>query len=187
MPDLGDLTPAASAPGHATSTRVDAMPQVRVAVDDRLPTPRTTHIRRPADQCSAPIVRLELRLSRRAQSIGLARRILDSVLHAMAVDQHCRAELLLALSEGCANVVQHAVGADGYDVRVTFDEDRCVVDIIDDGRGAVRPPLIPSMPDVTAERGRGLSIMARSTDSLQISPRQPHGLAVRFTKRLTSP
>jgi len=24
-----------------------------------------------------------------------------------------------------------------------------------------------------------------TTDSLQISPRQPHGLAVRFTKRLT--
>jgi anti-sigma regulatory factor (Ser/Thr protein kinase) len=40
------------------------------------------------------------------------------------------------------------------------------------------------MPDVIEERGSGLTIMAMSTDSLQISRRRPHGLAVRFTKRL---
>jgi hypothetical protein len=47
---------------------------------------------------------------------------------------------------GCTNVVQHAVGADGYEVRVTFD-DCCVVDIIDNGRQTVRLPIEPSMPD----------------------------------------
>jgi serine/threonine-protein kinase RsbW len=135
----------------------------------------------------APVLGLELRLPRHAGSVALARRILDSILQAMAVDQDCRAELLLALSEGCTNVVQHAVGADGYEVRVTFEEDRCVVDILDSGRGTVRFPFDPSMPEVTEERGRGLSIMAMSTDSLQMSPRRPHGLAVRFTKRLISP
>jgi len=94
------------------------------------------------------------------------------------------AELLLALSEGCVNAVQHATGADGYEVRAVLDEECCVVDIADNGRSAVRLPVSPSMPDVIEERGRGMSIMAVSTDSLQISPRRPHGLAVRFTKRL---
>lgn len=133
----------------------------------------------------APVVRLELRLPRQAESVGLARRILGSVLRAMAIDQRCQDELLLALGEGCANVVQHAVGADGYEVTVTFDDDCCVVDIIDDGRHSRQLPVDPPMPDPTRERGRGLSIMARLTDSLQIRPRRPHGLAVRFTKRLT--
>jgi serine/threonine-protein kinase RsbW len=146
--------------------------------------PRAASGRRAADRRGAPVVRLELRLPRQAESVGLARRVLDSVLHAMAIDQHCRDELLLALGEGCANVVQHAVGADGYEVRVTFDDDCCVVDIIDNGRHAPQLPVNPSMPGLTHERGRGLSIMAMTTDSLQISPRQPHGLAVRFTKRL---
>jgi hypothetical protein len=39
-------------------------------------------------------------------------------------------------------------------------------------------------PDPTYERGRGLSIIAMVTDSLHLTPRRPHGLAVRFTKRL---
>jgi serine/threonine-protein kinase RsbW len=156
-------------------------------VDDGITAPRAANGRRSADRRGAPVLRLELRLPRQADSVGLARRILDSILQAMAVDQDCRAELLLALSEGCTNVVQHAVGADGYEVRFTFDEDCCVVDIIDNGRGIVRFPIDPSMPEITEERGRGLSIMAMSTDSLQMSAHRPHGLAVRFTKRLSSP
>ena len=156
----------------------------RVAVDDVLPAPGAANGRRAADG-RAPVVRLQLRLPRQAESVGVARRVLDSVLHAMAIDQHCRDELLLALGEGCANVVQHAVGADGYEVSVSFDDDCCVVDILDNGRRAPQLPVNPSMPHAIEERGRGLSIMAMTTDSLQISPRQPHGLAVRFTKRLT--
>jgi serine/threonine-protein kinase RsbW len=150
-----------------------------------LAAPCATNSRRSTDQRSAGVLRLELRVSRQPDSVSLVRRILDSVLHAMAVDEHCRTELLLALSEGCTNAVQHAAGTDMYEVRVTFD-DYCVVDIVDEGRRAVRFPSNPSMPDLTEERGRGLSIMAITTDSLQVSPRRPHGLAVRFTKRLIS-
>jgi serine/threonine-protein kinase RsbW len=153
-------------------------------VDDMLPTPRAANGRRWDDRRNAPIVDLELRLPRQAESVGLARRILDSVLHATAVDRRCRTELLLALSEGCSNVVQHAVGVDLYEVGITFDAGYCVVDIIDNGRRAARLPVNLLMPDPTDERGRGLSIMAMCTNSLQISPRRPHGLAVRFTKRL---
>jgi hypothetical protein len=48
----------------------------------------------------------------------------------------------------------------------------------------VRLPIDLSLPDPSEEGGRGLSIMAMSTDSLRLTPRRPHGLAVRFTKRL---
>jgi serine/threonine-protein kinase RsbW len=183
-PGCRDASRARSRPRDADASRCHT--PVWVAVDDLLAAGRAANGRSSADQCSTPVLHLELRLPRQADSVGLARRILGSVLQAMAVDQDCRSELLLALGEGCANVVQHAVGADGYEVRVSFDDDCCVVDITDNGRG-MRFPINPSMPEVTAERGRGLSVMAMSTDSLQISPRRPHGLAVRFTKRLISP
>ena len=152
-------------------------------MDDLFPTFRAAN-RRPAVQRGAPVVCLEMRLARQAESVGLARRVLDCVLQAMVIDQECRAELLLALSEGCANVVQHAVGSDDYEIRVRFDDDCCVVDIVDDGRREATFPVRPSMPKANYERGRGLRIMAMSTDSLQVSPRRPHGVAVRFTKRL---
>jgi serine/threonine-protein kinase RsbW len=186
MPDPGltPAKPAATGAGQSMSTQVGAMPPSRVAVDDVLLASRAANGRRPAGRRRAPVVRLELRLPRHAESVGLTRRILDSILQAMTIDQHCRDELLLALGEGCANVVQHAVGADGYEVHIGFDDACCVVNIIDNGRHALQLPTNPSMPDLTEECGRGLSIMALSTDSLQISPRQPHGLAVRFTKRL---
>jgi serine/threonine-protein kinase RsbW len=138
----------------------------------------------PDDRRNSPILRLELRLSRDTASVGLARRILESVLQAMAIDEQRRDALVLALSEGCANAVQHAVGADGYQVRVSFDENCCVVDILDTGRSVPRLLIDRPMPHVTAEGGRGLSIMAMSTDSLHMTLRRPHGLAVRFTKRL---
>jgi serine/threonine-protein kinase RsbW len=131
-----------------------------------------------------PVLRLDLHLLRQVWSVRVARRTLDRVLQAMAVDQRCRADLLLALSEGCTNVVEHAIGSDSYEVRVTFDLDCCVVDIIDTGHGVAPPPTKPSMPAAGKLRGRGLSIMALSTDTLQISPQRPSGLAVRFIKRI---
>ena len=93
-------------------------------------------------------------------------------------------QVFVGLLEVGAHSLEHATGADGYEVRAVLDEECCVVDIADNGRSAVRLPVSPSMPDVIEERGRGMSIMAVSTDSLHISPRRPHGLAVRFTKRL---
>lgn len=131
------------------------------------------------------VLRLSLGLPRQPASVGLARHVLGFALEAMAVDPKCRAGLLLALNEGCTNAVQHAEGTDVYEVRVSFDEDCCIVEILDSGRGIEQLPVSTSMPDMTAERGRGLAIIAMSTDSLRITARRPQGLAVRFTKRLT--
>lgn len=128
---------------------------------------------------------MTLDLRRELDSVGIARRVVDTFLQTVEMDPDRRAELLLALSEGCTNAVEHATGADGYEVHVTLDGDCCVVDIVDAGRDTVRLPIDLTMPGPTEERGRGLSIMSMSTDSLRLTPRRPHGLAVRFTKRLT--
>jgi serine/threonine-protein kinase RsbW len=126
-----------------------------------------------------------LGLRRESASVGVARRIIDGALRAMGAGVGCRGELVLALSEACTNAVKHAVGTDGYEVRVTVDDDRCVVEVIDAGRGVVRLSDDPALPGPAGESGRGLSIIAMCSDSVQMTARQPHGFAVRFTKRLT--
>lgn len=156
-------------------------------MDDIPPVFHASNGRRSTVLRRATVLGLRLRLSRQPESVGLARQVLDTVLESRGVEEGCHAALLLALSEACANVVQHAEGADDYEVRVSFEEDCCIVDILDNGPGTVLLPVNPSMPDITAECGRGLAIMAMSTDSLRMTPRRPHGLAVRFTKRLASP
>ena len=154
-------------------------------VDRIIPDPRAVNGRGLAGRHAVPGLRMVLGLPREPASVGVARRVVDTALQAVGVDPDCRADLILALSEGCTNVVKHAAGANGYDVRVTFDGDCCVVEIIDTGRNTIRLPIDLTPPDLTDDRGRGLSIIAMSTDSLQLTPRRPHGLAVRFTKRLT--
>jgi serine/threonine-protein kinase RsbW len=153
--------------------------------DGVVPDPRAANGRGQAGRHGVPGLRMVLCLRREPASVGVARRIVDTALRSVGVDPDCRADLTLALSEACTNVVKHAAGADEYEVRLTFDEDCCIVEIIDTGRHAMRLPIDLTPADPTDERGRGLSIIARSTDSLQLTPRRPHGLALRFTKRLT--
>lgn len=186
MPDpyVTSVAPVARGAAQAGPPHADLSARVGTAPEGP-PVPYDSPGRRPVDRHDTAILRLGLRLSRDKASVGLARRILDSVLDAMGTGEQCRDDLALALSEGCANAVQHAVGSDGYEVRVSFEERCCVVDILDNGQDVLRPPLNRSTPHTAGEQGRGLSIMAVSTDSLHLAPRRPHGLAVRFTKRLT--
>jgi serine/threonine-protein kinase RsbW len=155
--------------------------------DGPIPDPQPANGRRPAGRAGNPGLRMTLGLHREPASIGVARRVVDTALQAAEVDPNRRDKLLLALTEACANVVKHAQGSDGYEVRLTFDDDCCIVDIIDTGRHQLRLPTDLTPPDPTHEpgRGRGLSIIAALTDSLHLTPRSPHGLAVRFTKRLS--
>lgn len=154
-----------------------------VTADGAIPDPRTVNDRHPARRRGIPGMRMVLGLRRESASVGVARRIVDGALRAMGAGADWRDELVLALSEACTNAVRHAVGTDGYEVRVTVDDSRCVVEVIDGGRHAVRLPARPTLPGPAVEGGRGLSIIAMCSDSVQMTPRRPHGFAVRFTKR----
>lgn len=156
-----------------------------VTVDGNIPPPLAVTGRPWAGRHGISGLRMAFGLRREPASVGVAQSVVDMTLQALGVDPNCRDELILAVTEACANVVEHAEGADGYEVRVTVDDDCCIVDIIDTGRRVVRLPIDLTPPDPTSKRGRGLSIIATMTDSLHLTPRRPQGLAVRFTKRLS--
>ena len=120
-----------------------------------------------------------------ATTVATPRRELDDTLSALGVTADCRDDLALALSEACANAVEHAGLGDDYRVTVTADRHGCVVEIADCGVGLAAAG--PDGPGVTAlpARGRGMKIMQACTDWLELHPVAPHGLAVRFGKRLT--
>jgi serine/threonine-protein kinase RsbW len=127
---------------------------------------------------------LTWRLPRVAATVSMPRRALDSALKALGVTAECRGDLMLALNEACANAVEHArVGAD-YRVTITADAHRCAIEIVDCGVGlADAGPDRRDVPPASL-RGRGMAIIRACTDSLDLAPVQPHGLAVRFSKRL---
>ncbi|MFF0725138.1 ATP-binding protein [Streptomyces sp. NPDC004134] len=134
-----------------------------------------------------------LRLRREAASVPLARRLLVGAMETAGVDPDVAFDLSLALTEACANAVEHGGAAPGEDYRVTahFDGDRCHIEVIDSGPGFATPTPHPDSPatpppltDTGAEGGRGLFLIAELSDHVDIRDRPGRGAVVSFDKIL---
>ena len=127
-------------------------------------------------------VTLTLSLPRDRQTVPLTRRVLDAALTLFSVSKDCRSDIALAVGEACANAVEHAATGAEYRVTVSIHEDRCVIDVVDDGVGvdAVETPEVG--PD--DEAGRGLRIIRALADVVELRRGNPRGAALRIIKRL---
>lgn len=118
----------------------------------------------------------------------MARRILAVTLGTVGVTEECRADILLALAEACANAVTHARPADKYRVAVDIDDARCLIEVVDSGAGLTAADLPDGRPDpVLDESGRGLHIIRALSDQFRLSSNERTGTHVWFAKRLERP
>jgi serine/threonine-protein kinase RsbW len=129
---------------------------------------------------------LVLCLPRDAATARVTREVLDASLSALHVSEDIRGDITLALGEACANVIQHADPSDEYEVRVRLTSSRCVVEVVDTGRGFDSAFLSRAQADqvATAEHGRGLRIIDALAENLQITNRPLQGAIIRFEKPL---
>ncbi|MEU6174853.1 ATP-binding protein [Streptantibioticus parmotrematis] len=131
-----------------------------------------------------------LHLRREAASVPLARRLLLGTMETAGVDPDISYDLCVALSEACANAVEHA-GTSGGDYRVTahIEGDRCRIEVTDSGPGFTpsleRRPVraLPSRPQ-QAEHGRGMFLIEALVDHVQFQNRPGRGAVVSFDKVL---
>src|SRR4051812_253081 len=106
------------------------------------------------------IVRIKVAfwLPRTAQSVAVAPGILDHILAQFGVQQDCREDLALAVSEACSNAVRHAHGGTEYQLLAESTDSECTIIVNDDGPGlSAEEPRV--MPGPSALSGRGLAIM----------------------------
>jgi serine/threonine-protein kinase RsbW len=141
-------------------------------------------------------IKMVLYLPRDAASVPVSRQVLDGCLQTLGVSPDTRTDIALALSEACANVIQHADPADEYEVLATTGKGRCVIEVIntahrdatdsggDDGPGGqvFTPPRAPVSP--TAEHGRGLQIIDAVADNVRLTRNTSDGTTVHFEKEL---
>jgi anti-sigma regulatory factor (Ser/Thr protein kinase) len=125
-------------------------------------------------------VRLSLSLPRDASTVPKTRGVLDAALALFSVSRECRDDIALAVGEACANAVEHAADGADYEVTVTIRDDRCVIDVIDDGVGVAEPVDLEAGPD--AETGRGLRIIRALADVVEFRRDRNHGAALRIVK-----
>lgn len=87
-------------------------------------------------------------------------------------------DLVLALTEACANAVLHADGS-RYAVRIDVRAARCTIEVVDGGAGFTDSDLHVAP---TATHGRGLRIIRTLVDDVEFE-RDHEGMLVRLTKR----
>jgi serine/threonine-protein kinase RsbW len=125
---------------------------------------------------------IALRLPRDAAGVPIVRQLLDATLRSLGVLPQIRDDIQLMLSEACANAIRHARAGDDYTVSASLMGDRCIIKVVDEGRG-FDPALVPA-PRPGAEHGRGLQIMRALADVLTVVSHEGKGSVVRMEKGL---
>src|SRR3954463_15243379 len=117
---------------------------------------------------------VRLNLPREVDSVPAVRRLLRCALAILHVDRQSGADLEIALTEACANVVKHASGADKFEVRLDVAADRCTIDVLDNGAGFDAAVAGDMSPAADSERGRGLYLIKALGEKvrMQSAPRR---------------
>ena len=122
---------------------------------------------------------LELTLPARAENVAVARHAIGGLGDVIDVSDQTLADVKLAVTEACTNVVVHAYPAgDGpMGVRATVNDDLLRIVIIDQGRGILPRADSPGL-------GLGLPLIATLAESLELGTGRNEETEVRMTFRL---
>ncbi|HXP21739.1 MAG TPA: ATP-binding protein [Streptosporangiaceae bacterium] len=151
-------------------------------------------------------VRFCLVFPRETISIPVVRRVLGDTFSRLGVDPDDISDMLLAVTEACTNVLRHAGPGRRYEVVVQVGRNRCVLQVLDSGRGfdpvrlpsrrahLRRPPVRPvSLLGRRArnieiaqlpESGRGMAIMRACVDDVSLRTGPGRGTVVSLRKRI---
>jgi serine/threonine-protein kinase RsbW len=125
---------------------------------------------------------VRLDLPREVDSVPAVRKLLRCALAVLHVDRESGEDLELALTEACANVVDHADGADKFEVHLDVAHNRCSIDVVDDGTGFDADAMDGSTPAGGSERGRGLFLIRALSDNVRMYSSPREGSMIHFEK-----
>ncbi|AGL19718.1 ATP-binding protein [Actinoplanes sp. N902-109] len=125
-------------------------------------------------------ISLHLNLPREVDSVPAVRRLLRCALAVFEVDREIGNDLEIALSEACANVVRHAAGADSIEIQLDVAEDRCAIDVSDNGAGFDADAV--AEPTTAGEHGRGLFLIKALSENVRMQSSPRRGSLIHFEK-----
>ena len=125
----------------------------------------------------------ELKLPAFAENVAVVRHAIGGLAEVRPIDEQTLADIKLAITEACTNVVIHAYedGEHGLlEVDASLDGDCLTVIIRDNGRGIVPRPDSPGL-------GLGLPLIATLVETLELGKDDIDHTEVRMTFNLTAP
>lgn len=134
---------------------------------------------RRAEEVALPDV--ELHLPARPETVAIARQAVCGVGDALVLEEGRLADVALAVTEACTNVVMHAYpeGDGDYELRVWVQHHRMLIVVRDYGQG-----VTPRMPGVKTGLGLGLPLMLAVCDEVTFARGIDGSTEVRLAFRL---
>ena len=129
-------------------------------------------------------IRYSLRLPRDVVTVPLVRTICRDAMHRLGVTTDCQGDVALALTEACANVVQHAAGENEYEVLIDFCGGVCHIRVLDKGRGIDLRDSSRTETILDQDSGRGIVLMRLLVDRIAFESRPEDGTIVHLQKTL---
>ena len=131
-------------------------------------------------------IHLVLRLPRHPRTIAFVRDFARDALELVAAHDEAMKDISVALSEACANAVEHATGAVDYEVTLDVNADRFTALVTDQGQGLTEELLSATMPGASESHGRGLPLMRALTDEAMFTVQPGVGTTVQLIKLLNA-
>lgn len=131
------------------------------------------------------IIAFSLSLPRDAASVPVVRHICRDALEALGVTRACTADVELAVTEACTNVLKHTRGRRHvYEVTVEINEATCEIYVVDAGGGFDHESAGTAEADGSAEGGRGIHLMKALVDNVSFVSKASDGTTVHLEKTL---
>jgi serine/threonine-protein kinase RsbW len=106
-------------------------------------------------------VRFCLLFPREALSIPVMRRVLGDILSRVGVDDGSIADLLLAVTEACTNVLRHSGQGRGYEIVARVTGNRLHLEVVDNGRGFDPATALPGRRPAVRHHVRRVAALHR--------------------------
>ena len=130
-------------------------------------------------------IRYALRLPRDVVTVPLVRTICRDAMNRLGVTTDCQGDVALALTEACANVVQHAGGDENeYEVQIEFSGGICHIRVVDKGQGIDMRDSARTETILDQDSGRGIVLMRLMVDRIAFESRPEDGTIVHLQKWL---
>lgn len=125
---------------------------------------------------------VRLDLPREVGSVPAVRRLLRCALAVLHVDHRSGDDLEIAVTEACSNVVRHASGSKSFEVCLDVAENRCAIDVLDDGPGFDLTAVGGDTPGTSSEHGRGLLLIEALGENVRMQSAPRRGSLIHFEK-----
>lgn len=129
-------------------------------------------------------ISFDLSLPRDGASVPVVRHVCRDALVRLGVEDGCIADIELAVTEACTNVLHTADGSTEYEVQVKVTDRFCGVRVIDKGPGFDHSTHGLESSSETAESGRGIFLMRALVDDLSFMTTDGAGTEVYLRKNL---